>query len=134
MTLGLTLAGAGPSAGLAAEEWIRLLLIGFLILIPVYLLSVRYTSLTGQASVRLIVQGKWSALFWIGVVIAGMAIPLITVICSFFFGLEAIPAALFYAAILCGLLGDLITRYLILRCGMYNPLISSNPQTMPIRG
>jgi formate-dependent nitrite reductase membrane component NrfD len=134
VTLGLTLAGAGASAGLAAEEWIRLLLIGFLILIPVYLLSVRHTSLTGQASVRLMVLGKWSPLFWIGVVIVGMVIPLITVICSFFLGLEVIPAALFYAAILCGLLGDLITRYLILRCGMYNPLFNSNPQTMPIRG
>jgi formate-dependent nitrite reductase membrane component NrfD len=134
VTLGLTLAGAGASAGLAAEEWIRLLLTGFLILIPVYLLSVRYTSVTGQASVRLIVQGKWSPLFWIGVVIIGMLIPLITVICSFFLGLEAIPAAVFYAAILCGLLGDLIVRYLILRCGMYNPLIQSSVQTAHVPG
>jgi sulfite dehydrogenase (quinone) subunit SoeC len=134
VTLGLTLADAGAGAGLAAEEWIRLLLIGFLILIPVYLLSVRYTSQTGQASVRLMVQGKWSPLFWIGVVIIGMVIPLIMVICSFFFGLDAIPAAVFYAAILCGLLGDLITRYLLLRCGMYNPLIQSSVKTAHVPG
>lgn len=133
VTLGLTMAGAGASAGLAAEEWIRLLLIGFLILIPIYLISVRYTSLTGQASVRLMVSGKWSPLFWIGVVIIGIVIPLITVICSFFFGLEVLPAALFYTAILCGLLGDLVIRYLILRCGMYNPLINSNSPNVPVQ-
>jgi formate-dependent nitrite reductase membrane component NrfD len=131
VTLGLTLAGAGASAGLAAEEWIRLLLIGFLILIPVYLISVRYTSLTGQASVRHIVLGKWSPLFWIGVVIVGMVIPVAAVTSSFFIGLEVIPAALLYAAISCGLLGDLIMRYLILRCGMYSPLITSSPLTAP---
>jgi formate-dependent nitrite reductase membrane component NrfD len=134
VTLGLTLAGAGASAGLAAEEWIRLLLIGFLILIPIYLVSVRYTSTTGQASVRLMVKGKWSALFWIGVVLIGMVVPLITVIISFFSGLEAIPAAVFYAAILCGLVGDLIVRYLLLRCGMYSPLIQSTALTSPMPG
>ena len=34
-----------------------------------------------------------------------------------------------------GLLGDLAMRYLILRCGLYNPLIPSfGPQTVPVRG
>ncbi len=107
VTLGLTLAGGNIGVGVAVEEWIRILLIGFLIIIPVYLISVRYTSLTGQASVRSIVLGKWSRLFWIAVVIVGMIVPLIAVITSFITGLEAVPLALLYIAILFGLVGDL---------------------------
>ena len=135
VTLGIALAGNGIGVGVAIEEWIRILLIGFLLLIPVYLMSVRYTSLTGQASVRYMVLGKWSPLFWMAVVVVGMVIPLIAVISSFFIGLEAVPVAFLYAAIFCGLLGDLAMRYLILRCGLYSPLIpSSSPLTMPIQG
>ena len=126
LTLGIALAGSDIGVGAALEEWIRILLIGFLLLIPVYLISVRYTSLTGRASVKYMVLGKWAPLFWILVVIVGMAVPLIAVITSFLLGLEATPEALLYAAIFCGLLGDLATRYLILRCGLYNPLIPSS--------
>ena len=126
VTLGITMAGAGSGNGAAIEEWIRVLLIGFLLLIPVYLISVRYTSLTGQASVKSMVLGKWAYQFWIAVVLVGMVIPLLAVINSFFSSPEAAPVALLYGAIFCGLLGDLAMRYLILRCGMYSPLIPSS--------
>jgi formate-dependent nitrite reductase membrane component NrfD len=126
LTLGIALAGSDIGMGAALEEWLRILLIGFLLLIPVFLVSVRYTSLTGRASVKYMVLGKWAPLFWILVVIMGMVVPLIAVITSFLLGLEATPEALLYAAIFSGLLGDLATRYLILRCGLYNPLIPSS--------
>ena len=123
---GTALATNQISIGVATEQWIRILLIGFILLILVYLMSVRYTSSTGQASVRYMVLGKWSPLFWIAVVIVGMVIPLTAVINSFVTGLEATPAAFLYAAILCGFLGDLAMRYLILRCGLYSPLIPAS--------
>jgi formate-dependent nitrite reductase membrane component NrfD len=133
VTLGITLAGAETATGAGIEEWIRVLLIGFILLIPVYLISVRYTSLTGQASVKSMVLGKWASLFWAVVVVIGMVVPLSAVITSFLVGLDATPAALLYSAIVCGLLGDLTMRYLILRCGMYSPLVpSSSPATLPI--
>ena len=47
VTLGIALASGEMGVGMAIEEWIRILLIGFILLIPVYLMSVRYTSLTG---------------------------------------------------------------------------------------
>jgi polysulfide reductase chain C len=135
VTLGIDLASGQVGTGIAIEEWIRILLIGFLVLIPVYLLSTRYTSVTGQASVRYMVLGKWSPLFWIGAVFLGMAIPLAAVISSLVVGLAATSRAFLYLAIISGLLGDLSVRYLILRCGMYSPLIPfSIPRTMPVRG
>jgi len=129
--LGIALANGDASMSIAIEEWIRILLIGFAVLIPVYLLSTRYTSVTGQASVKYMVLGKWSPLFWIAVVFLGMAVPLSAVISSFVIGLEATPKAFLYVAIFSGLLGDLSARYLILRCGLYSPLIPS-PSTQVI--
>jgi formate-dependent nitrite reductase membrane component NrfD len=69
---------------------------------------------------------KWSLLFWIVVVILGMVVPMTVVIYSFIVGLEASPLVILYAAIIFGLLGDLSMRYLILRCGLYSPLIPTS--------
>ena len=126
VTLGIALASGRIGFGIAIEEWIRILLIGFILIIPVYLMSVRYTSLTGQFSVKYMVLSKWSPLFWVVVVILGMLIPLAAVVNSFLIGLEATPAAFLYVAIFSGLLGDLAMRYLILSCGLYSPLIPSS--------
>jgi formate-dependent nitrite reductase membrane component NrfD len=126
VTLGIALGSGGMVVGRAVEEWIRILLIGYLLLVPVYLMSVRYTSSTGQASVSYMLKSQWSALFWIAVVILGMVIPVTAVIKSIFTDLEAISAPFLYSAILSGLIGDLALRYLILRCGVYGPLIPSS--------
>jgi formate-dependent nitrite reductase membrane component NrfD len=126
VTLGLALGSGAMVVGKAVEEWIRILLIGYLLLVPVYLMSVRYTSSTGQVSVRYMLQSQWSGVFWIGVVILGMIVPMVAVINSMVTNLEAISAAFLYCAILSGLIGDLAMRYLILKCGMYGPLIPSS--------
>ena len=126
VTLGISLGSGGILAGKAVEEWIRILLVGYLLLVPVYLMSVRYTSSTGQVSVSYMLKSQWSPLFWIAVVILGMVIPLTAVINSFFTDLEAISTTFLYSAIVSGLIGDLAMRYLILRCGVYGPLIPSS--------
>lgn len=126
VTLGILLGTGGIAVGAAVEEWIRILLVGFILLIPVYLMSVRYTSSTGQVSVQYMVRGKWSSLFWIAVVIVGMAIPMTAVLSTLFNGLETASPVFLSGAILCGLIGDLALRYLILKCGMYGPLIPSS--------
>ena len=94
--------------------------------IPVYLTSVRYSSVTGQVSVRQMVTSTWSSLFWIAVVILGMVMPLVAVVSSFLTGLEGASMTFIYGAILSGLIGDLAMRYLILKCGMYSSLIPSS--------
>jgi formate-dependent nitrite reductase membrane component NrfD len=125
VTLGIALANGSTGVGLAVEEWIRILLTGFILFIPIYLISVRYTSTAGQASVKQIVSGKWSALFWAAVVVLGMSIPAAAVITSFVQGLESTPAVFLYWAIACGSIGDLTMRYLILKGGIYSPLVQT---------
>ena len=132
--LGIALASGEIGIGIALEEWIRILMIGYVILIPVYLLSTRYTSATGQASVRYMLLGQWSPVFWIVVVLVGMGVPVAAIISSYVVGLEATPKIFLYIAIFSGLIGDLTVRYLILRCGLYAPLIPvSGTQSALIR-
>jgi formate-dependent nitrite reductase membrane component NrfD len=123
VTLGIA---AGSGVAMEIEQWIRILLIGFIFLIPVYLLSARYTSVAGQVAVHYMVANKWAPLFWIVVIAVGMVIPSIAVISSLLAGLERTPMVLIYAAIFSGLIGDLAMRYLVLKCGMYAPLIPSS--------
>ncbi len=126
VTLGIALGSGELGVGMAMEEWIRPLLICFILLIPVYLMSVRYTSSTGKASVKYMALGKWAPLFWIAVVIMGMVLPSAVVINSYLSGLEKGTAAFIYVAIISGLIGDLATRFLILKGGIYSPLIPSS--------
>jgi formate-dependent nitrite reductase membrane component NrfD len=126
LTLGIFLTQGEIVAGISVEAAVRPLLIGFVLLIPVYLISVRYTSPAGKVSVRHMVLSKWLPLFWIAVVVLGMAVPAAAVINSFINGLETSPVVFLYAAIFFGLLGDLSLRYLILRCGLYSPLVPTS--------
>jgi formate-dependent nitrite reductase membrane component NrfD len=125
VTLGIALGTGTIEIGPAVEEWIRILLVGYLFLIPVYLISVRYTSSLGQTTIRHMVAGRWSPVFWGMVVVLGMAVPLAAVIMSLVVGLEDANMSFLYAAILSGLIGDLAMRYLLLKCGLYGPLIPS---------
>ena len=126
VTLSVVIGSGAVAVGTAIEEWVRLLLIGYIFLIPVYLLSVRYTSSAGHVSVSYMLQSQWSIVFWIAVVVVGMAIPSMAVINSLLSGLEDTPLVFLYVAMFCGLIGDLAMRYLILRCGLYSPLIPSS--------
>jgi formate-dependent nitrite reductase membrane component NrfD len=132
VTLGITSASGEIRVGIAIEEWIRILLIGFILIIPAYLISVSRVSTTGAASIRDMVLGRWSLMFWVVVVIVGMVIPLVAVTSSFLVGLEATPVAFLYIAMFAGLLGDLTMRYLILSCGFYSPLLPSS--SLPSKG
>ena len=122
LMLASALATGAVELGLAIEEWIRILLMGFILILAVYLISARYTSSAGGVSVNEIVRGKWALLFWLAVVVVGMSVPLLVVALSFMAGLAVITVAV-YIAVFCGLIGDLAARYLILRAGLYRPLI-----------
>ncbi len=130
LALGVALAsGTLSQTGPGIEELIRILLAAFILIVAAYLVSVRYGSKAGEVSVREIVAGRWWALFWIAVILLGVAFPLGVVSSAVVAGLETIPALLLGLSIFFELLGDVSLRYLILRNGFYNPLtpISSVP-------
>lgn len=118
--------GSVSTLAVSLEEWVRVLLIAYVVLLFVYLASVRYTSLTGKVSVRKIISGRYWPLMWFVVVVLGLVLPIGTVVASYVNGIEKIPLAMLYLSILCELAGDLSMRYLILKQGMYAPLIPSS--------
>jgi formate-dependent nitrite reductase membrane component NrfD len=116
---------ASPEVSLHIEEFIRTLMVAFLVILPTYLISARYGLSAGKVSVREIVMGRWWPLFWIVVVCLGILLPLGVVINSLVVGLDATSALLLNGAIAFELIGDLALRYLILKNGHYNPLVPS---------
>ncbi len=122
--LGLTLV-AMLTTGLptaSVNEWLHVFMLSFIFVIFIYLFSIRYQGMAGKVSVRQIVTGKWAPLFWVVVVVLGIALPLAVTFGTWFAGL-VIPVALLYIVIFFELAGDLALRYCILRCGLYSPLI-----------
>lgn len=127
LALGIALAtGEVPTIGISVEEWIRLLLVAYVLLLIAYLISVRYTNPTGKLSVYEIVFGRFKVLMWVIVVLLGIVLPVTVVLLSLNRGLENMPASALYLSIFCELLGDLAMRYLILKGGLYSPLIPSS--------
>ncbi|MEE8412945.1 MAG: DmsC/YnfH family molybdoenzyme membrane anchor subunit [Dehalococcoidales bacterium] len=130
IALGVALGtGAVSTLGVSLEEWIRLLLISYIVLLIVYLISVRYTNPTGKVSVRRIIAGGYWPIMWFVVVLVGLVIPITVVAISFINGIETMPLFVLYFSILCELIGDITMRYLILKDGLYSPLISSSEYT-----
>jgi formate-dependent nitrite reductase membrane component NrfD len=124
LSVAVLLLGGGMNEGL--ERLIQILLVGFALILPMYLISARYGLPAGKISVGEIVRGKWWPVFWGGVVVLGIALPLIITLGSLLAGLLVIPVELLYISILFGLLGDLVLRYLILKNGFYNPLVQAS--------
>ncbi len=130
VALGIALGtGAVSTTGVSLDEWIRLLLISYIVLIIVYLISVRYTNPTGKASVQEMLFGEYWPLMWFVVVLIGLALPIAVVVISLNTGIENMPPVVLYIAIFCELLGDITMRYLILKDGLYSPLIPSSAYT-----
>lgn len=123
LSMGVVLAtGAVSVAGHAIEEIIRILLAAFIIIVPAYLVSVRYSTAAGATAVSNMATGKWWPLLWFVVILLGIGAPLGAVIYSFNVGLTATPVSLLSISIFFELLGDLMLRLLLLKNGFYNPL------------
>jgi len=122
------LAEGTVTVGVTIEEWIRVLVIGYIVLLAVYLISVRYSNISGGYSVRQMLTGRWWPLMWIVVVILGLAVPVGVIIASYLAGLENLAHGILYFSVLCEMAGDMAMRFLILKCGYYSPLIVSTNQ------
>ncbi len=130
VALGVALAtGVVSTIGVSLEEWIRILLVAYIGLLIAYLISVRYTNPIGKISVRGIVSGRYWPLMWFVVVFLGLVFPTAVVVTSLNTGIENMPAVVLYISIFCELVGDLTMRYLILKEGVYAPLIPSSAFT-----
>lgn len=90
-------------------------------LIVIYLASARYMGPSGEQSVIEMIRGRIAPVFWIGVVLCGIVIPLSVSLSSILGGQPSVSMQM--VAIVCELIGGLTLRYSILKGGHYKPLI-----------
>ena len=118
--MAISLAGSGADL-IAIENITRITLIGFAVLLLVYLWNSTYGSTVSKEAVKRVLGGDIAIFFWIGVVILGVVIPLVVSIASYF--IEA-PEGLLLTAVVTEIIGGLSLRYVILKAGTYVPLTS----------
>jgi formate-dependent nitrite reductase membrane component NrfD len=104
------------------ENITRITLITFAVILIVYLWNTTYSSTAAKEAVARLIGGGIGAVFWIGVVVLGVIIP-IAVSVGTYFANEA-STGLLLTAVITEIIGGLALRYVILKGGMYIPLTS----------
>jgi len=126
LLMAIGLAGAQLSMATVTTAGL-VLLIACTVLMFIYLWSQTYTSVTARESVLELIRGYIAPVFWIGVVILGMIIPLGILGYAYLAGASSTP--LLVIAIVCRLLGTIALKYCLLKAGVYSPLIPTSTTT-----
>jgi len=106
------------------ENIIRVILITLAVIIGVYLWNTTYSSTAARDAVKRLIGGSLAPLFWIGVFLFGIAIPVAISISTLYAG-EA-SSGLLITAIISEIIGGLALRFAILKAGMYTPLLPAD--------
>ncbi len=123
---GLVLAialGGGNVDIMVAEAGSRVLLIASALLIVIYLWSTSYMGPTGKYTVMELIRGNIAPVFWVGIALCGIIIPIVIAVSSYFAGEASSP--LLIVGIICDMIGAFSLKYCILKAGIYSPLIPS---------
>ncbi|MBC8554257.1 MAG: polysulfide reductase NrfD [Candidatus Brocadiales bacterium] len=99
------------------------LIIGEIFILVLYLYSTQRVP-ESRASSRLILRGTVAPLFWIGVALLGLIAPLVLNLLGIFEFTDAATHTLIIIASICGIIGGLILRKVILAGGIHAPLIA----------
>jgi formate-dependent nitrite reductase membrane component NrfD len=102
------------------ENIIRVVLIALAVIIGVYLWNTTYSSVSARDAIKRLVGGTLAPLFWVGVFLFGIIIPVAISIATYF--AEA-SSALMITAVISEIIGGLALRFAILKAGMYQPLL-----------
>jgi formate-dependent nitrite reductase membrane component NrfD len=105
----------------AAEMGSRWLLIANALLIVVYLWQASRRESVGKQSVLEQIRGQSAPVFWIGVVLLGIVIPLAIAVSGL---IIEVPSSVLLTAVICEIIGGLALRYCVLKAGAYKPLVA----------
>jgi formate-dependent nitrite reductase membrane component NrfD len=105
-----------------AETGSRWLLAANILLIVIYLWRASVRAEVGKQSVLEQIHGHSAPVFWLGVVLLGIVIPLVVTI----IGLAAgeVNSIVLIVGVVCEICGGLALRYCVLKAGAYKPLVA----------
>jgi formate-dependent nitrite reductase membrane component NrfD len=106
------------------ENIIRVVLIALAVIIGVYLWNTTYSSTAAKEAVKRLIGGSLAPLFWVGVFLFGIMIPVVISVTTYFTG-EA-SSGLLITAIISEIIGGLALRFAILKAGVYTPLLPAD--------
>ncbi len=118
------LMGQDSSQIASLENIIRVVLIALAVIIGVYLWNTTYSSTAAKEAVKRLIGGSLAPLFWIGVFLFGITIPVAISITTYFTG-EA-SSGLLITAVVSEIIGGLALRFAILKAGVYQPLLPAD--------
>ena len=103
------------------ESFIRVVLIAFAVIVGVYLWNATYSSTAAKDAVIRLIGGALAPLFWIGVFLFGIAIPVAISVTTYW--VHDASSGLLITAIVSEIIGGLALRFAILKAGVYTPLL-----------
>ena len=113
----------GPLLDVLSLERIQTLLTGAcLLLLATHFVITSSAGTAARESIRLLTRGRWAGLFLGGVVAAGLVIPLLLGGPVAWTSGDHTPSVLAVLPVL-RLLGDYLFRFLVIRAGLYDPLL-----------
>ena len=114
----------GPALDLAAlERWQNYLVLGCLLLVLSHLSVMSGSAIAARESIRALTRGRWATLFLGGVIGLGLVVPLLL---GWPLAGRSEMQTLFVVTIALAILrlfGDYLFRFLVIRAGMYDPLL-----------
>ena len=113
----------GGNVNLAtAEVWSRWLLIANALIIALYLWRAAGRETTGKQSVMEQIKGSSAVVFWAGIVVLGIVIPLVIAFLSYV--IDHMSPAILVFGVACEIIGGMALRYNVLKAGAYSPLVA----------
>ena len=110
---------------LPVELFARWSLFSYALLILFFLWNASHSSSASRNSLRVIVKGDLAWLFYLGLVLVGLIIP-IAITLALLGAESGANQGLLMLRVVCAVLGDVALRYLVTKSGRYSPLIYSN--------
>lgn len=118
----LTSQGGDTAQSMAMANMMLIVVIVYTVFMAIYLWVATYSSDVARDSVIRILRGSIGSVFWIGVVLLGMIIPIALLATN---SATSASVALMIIAAICAIIGGVALRYIILKAGMYSPLVPS---------
>lgn len=100
-----------------------IMLVAYAFFMAVYLWATTYSGIAAKYSVMRVLRGNIAPIFWLGVVLIGIIVP-IAILAPLSLSQQASTAAFVIAAVFV-IIGGVALRYVILKAGIYSPLLPS---------